>query len=324
MKPPGTIHVVFWLPESFYSAVASTLVEILELVNRLRQTHVFSFEFVSKNPSSESTAGISFPVKTKPSRKIDVLVLLAMPGLDIPELVRSLDREQQYADPIIALAQREDAIIAAHCGGCYLLAGAGALDGKHATISWWLKTEATRRFPLVQWDASRLLIGQDRIYTCGGGFSGLELAKALLVDLGFEKEERIVRKFLVLPPSRQFQTPYEFPLETLSGGANTFAERINQLSSENLSALTLDVLAQKLGVSKRTMSRRFFHELHISPGKWIQDRRLEAARSLLENTKLSISQVCYRIGYQDVASFSRLFAKTNGMAPGEFRKQISS
>jgi AraC-like DNA-binding protein len=46
------------------------------------------------------------------------------------------------------------------------------------------------------------------------------------------------------------------------------------------------------------------------------------ARLLLEDTRLKLAEVCYRVGYQDVPSFCRLFAKTTGMAPGEFRKQI--
>jgi AraC-like DNA-binding protein len=84
----------------------------------------------------------------------------------------------------------------------------------------------------------------------------------------------------------------------------------------------LQFLAQRLGMSSRTLSRRFFAEFRTSPGKWIQEKRLATARTLLEVTKLNVSEVCYRVGYQDLASFSRLFAKTTGMPPGEFRKQI--
>jgi transcriptional regulator GlxA family with amidase domain len=316
------IHVVIWLPTNFYSAVASTLVEMLELVNDIKRAKVFSFEFVSRRSPSRSTTGISFSSRINPSRKMDVLILLAMPGLDVPELVRALDNESRYSRPIIALAQKQGAIVAAHCGGCFLLADSGALDGKRSTISWWLKREAARRFPKVRWDASRLLIRQDRIYTCGGGFSGLELTKALLVDLGFAKEERIVRKLLLLPPARRFQSPYEFPLDTLPEDAAHLEQRLNKVARKNLRTLSIDLLARELGMSKRTMSRRFNSELETNPGKWIQQKRLETARALLEGTKLGVSEICYRIGYQDVASFSRLFSKTTGMAPGEFRKQI--
>jgi transcriptional regulator GlxA family with amidase domain len=318
------VHVVIWLPSVFYSAVASTIVETLQLVNDVNRSQVFSYEFVSRHSPAVSTIGISFPAKPRASRKMDLLLLVAVPGLELPDLLRTLDSESKYARPVIALARRQDAVIAAHCGASYLLAGSGMLDGKRATISWWLKNEATRRFPRVRWEASRLLIRQGRIYTCGGGFSGLELVTALLIDLGFPKEERLVRKLMVLPPSRTFQSPYEFSLSEVPAEAGSFERKLHELSRKNLQELDLQFLARQLAMSPRTLSRRFLDELRTSPGKWIQERRLEKARALLEMTKLSISEVCYRVGYQDLASFGRLFSRSTGMAPGEFRKQIRS
>ena len=51
-------------------------------------------------------------------------------------------------------------------------------------------------------------------------------------------------------------------------------------------------------------------------------REAEArAKELLESTQLAISEICYRVGYQDVASFSRLFSRITGMPPGEYRRQ---
>ncbi|MGO4723201.1 MULTISPECIES: GlxA family transcriptional regulator [unclassified Inquilinus] len=317
-----SIHVVIWLPSTFYSAVAATLVEMLELVNSLRRAPVFSVEFVARTPVSTATSGISFATVAAPSKPIDVLVLLAMPGLEVPALLRALAAESPDAQPVIAQALQQGAIIAAHCGAGYFLADAGLLDGRRATISWWLKTDALRRFPRVRWDPSRLLVRQGRVYTCGGGFSGLELAKALLKDLGFVKEERIVRKLLVLPPSRQFQSPYEFPLEDIPHtGEQPFRDRLAALAEGNLPTLDLGFLAARLGLSPRTLSRRFVEELQTTPGKWIQDRRLEAAKDLLEGTKLGVAEICYRVGYQDPASFSRLFSRTTGLSPGEYRRQ---
>ncbi|WP_410493793.1 helix-turn-helix domain-containing protein [Chitinophaga eiseniae] len=60
----------------------------------------------------------------------------------------------------------------------------------------------------------------------------------------------------------------------------------------------------------------------ISPGKWIQTKRIDMSKALLEETKLSISEICYQIGFDDPSSFSRLFSKTTGMGPMEFRRQI--
>jgi len=235
--------------------------------------------------------------------------------------VQLLEEEIARAKPSILCAQEQCAIIAATCGASYLLAGLGLLDGKRATISWWLREEASRRFPRVRWEPSRLVVRQGRIYTTGAGFAGLELITALLVDLGFAKQERRVRKLMVLPPSRQFQSPYEMslPRET-----DEFERKLDNLAKKHVQKLGVDFLAQELGMSSRTLSRSFSNELQTSPGKWIQGKRLEAARTLLETTRLSISEICYRVGYQDVASFSRLFSRTSGMTPGEFRKQVRS
>jgi transcriptional regulator GlxA family with amidase domain len=297
--PSAPTHVVVWFPSTFYSAVAATIVEMLQLVNDLRRSEAFSFEFVASRSPATSTTGISFHTKARPSQKMDVLILLAMPGLEVPELLKALEEEGEASRRIIALAKQDQAIIAGHCGGCYLLANAGLLDGKRATISWWLKTEAMRRFPRVRWEPSRLLIRQGNIYTCGGGFSGLELAKALLADLGFAKEERIVRKLLLLPPSRQFQSPYELPLEDLSPKADPLGRKLNELTKKNMRALDVRFIARELGVSPRTLARRFFDELQTSPGRWIQEKRIEMARALLERTKLSVSEVCYQVGYEE-------------------------
>jgi AraC-like DNA-binding protein len=77
-------------------------------------------------------------------------------------------------------------------------------------------------------------------------------------------------------------------------------------------------------MSSRTLSRKFLNELQTTPGKWIQEKRLEMARGLLESTRLNVSEICYRVGYHDVASFSRPFVKTTGMPPAEFRRQIAN
>jgi len=103
--------------------------------------------------------------------------------------------------------------------------------------------------------------------------------------------------------------------------ARLFGEKLDALSRHNLQSLNLAFLAERLALSPRTLARRFSEELHTSPGRWIQDRRLKTARELLEGTKLSISEICYRAGYQDVASFSRLFAEMTGLPPGEYRRQ---
>lgn len=315
------MHVVIYLSSAFYAAIAATIIETLEAVNEVSGAKVFSFEFVAKQARAVSKSGIRFRASTEPSKKMDVLIVLAGAESEIPKTVRLLDRETKHVLPLVERAQRQGSIIAATCGASYLLAGSGILNGKRSTISWWLKKEASRRFPAVRWEPSRLIIRQGRIYTTGAGFSGLELITTLLLDLGLSKEERQVRKIMVLPPSRQFQSPYE---ESFPAATDPFEKQLNRFSRENIRDLDLQFLARRLGMSSRSLSRKFIKELQTTPGKWIQEKRLEMARALLETTRLTVAEICHRIGYQDVASFGRLFAKSTGMPPADFRRQIVS
>jgi transcriptional regulator GlxA family with amidase domain len=313
------VHIVIYLPFNFYSAIASTIVETFQAVTGVNPARSFSFEFISKQPRAVSKSGIIFPTRRRPSRKMDILFLLAGVKADIPGTLQLLDEESARVKGLIDLARKQQTIIAATCGATWLLASAGLLDGRRATISWWLKKEARRRFPDVQWEPSRIVVRDGRIYTSGGAFSGIDLIMTMLIDLGLSKEEHLVRKRMVLPPTRELQSPYEIP----DGGAvDAFEQSLNAFAKNNMRELSLKFLARKLGMSPRTLARRFSDELKSSPGKWIQEKRLDMARTLLAETTLRVSEVCYRVGYQDPASFSRLFIKTTEMSPGEFRKQI--
>jgi transcriptional regulator GlxA family with amidase domain len=313
------MHVVLYLPETFYSAIASAFVETLLAINGVRGDRAFSFEFVSTNDHACSKSGIIYPVRSHPSRKMDVLVLLTGVGLDVMESVAALEEESERVKPLVLLAKRQKARIAATCGASYILARLGLLNGRSATISWWLGKEVKKIFPRVKWDPTRIVVRDGCLYTTGAAFAGLELISKLVIDLGFAKEERQVRKFMVLPPARESQDPYEVPgLEE----STSFKKHLRQLAQRNLAELDLAFLAAKLNTSPRTLSRRFLDELQLTPGKWIQEQRLEAARVMLESTKLSVSEICFRVGYQDSASFGRLFTRVTGLTPGEFRKEL--
>jgi transcriptional regulator GlxA family with amidase domain len=312
-------HFVIYLSSGFYAAIASTIVEILQAVNTVNESTIFSYEFVSDRSAAVSRSDISFQAKKRPSKKADVFILLAGSGAEVLPQPHILNKEAERAAPFIRRAYSQGATIAGTCGAAYLLAATGLLDGKRATISWWLKNLVQQKFPAVKWEPSRIMVRQGNIYTSGGGFAGLELITALLNDLGFSKELRLVRKLLVLPPIRHFQSPYELPEMSFSGG---FEKELNKLSKEHMEDLSLSFLSRQLSMSSRTLSRKFQDELDTSPGKWIQERRIAMAKDLLGSSKLPISEICYRIGYGDLASFSRLFSKIAGMTPGEFRKEI--
>ena len=87
---------------------------------------------------------------------------------------------------------------------------------------------------------------------------------------------------------------------------------------------TVQQLARLACMSKPHFFRSFKRELGISPLDFVVQGRLRMARSLLLNPALSISDVCYRSGFNNLAYFAQQFKKTEGITPTAFRtKQIA-
>lgn len=94
----------------------------------------------------------------------------------------------------------------------------------------------------------------------------------------------------------------------------------------------INVARERLGepISLRDMSRvaylspfhfnRVFHEITgLPPAKFISAMRLEEAKRLLLNTDLSITDICYEVGYNSLGTFTRRFTQRVGLGPREFR-----
>ena len=83
--------------------------------------------------------------------------------------------------------------------------------------------------------------------------------------------------------------------------------------------LTPADLARQLKLSPNYFSRRFRATFGITPRVWLNRRRIDAARGLLEQTDLAVYQIADRLGYADVAQFSRQFSKVVGASPRRYR-----
>jgi len=67
---------------------------------------------------------------------------------------------------------------------------------------------------------------------------------------------------------------------------------------------------------------RLFHKVYNkTPHKYLIQRRLDKARELLKTDSLSITEVCFDVGFESLGSFSSLFAKQVGATPSEFRRE---
>ena len=84
--------------------------------------------------------------------------------------------------------------------------------------------------------------------------------------------------------------------------------------------ITVEELAKEAMMSKSTYMRRFLQICRVTPAEYIIRKRIEVAENMLKNTNTPLSEISERIGFYDVAHFSRTFKKLKGVTPSQYRK----
>jgi len=74
--------------------------------------------------------------------------------------------------------------------------------------------------------------------------------------------------------------------------------------------------------SLSTFKRDFKQQFNQSPGKWLSQRRVHYAANLVVNSNLSVSQVAFESGFEDLSHFSRVFKEIMGSNPSEYKKSM--
>lgn len=114
---------------------------------------------------------------------------------------------------------------------------------------------------------------------------------------------------------------------TLSFGKieQQFINKLNTLIRDNLgnSDFSVENLAEHLNISRVQLYRKVKAMMGISVSDYIGNIRLEKAKSMLENSALSISEIAYSTGFSSPNYFSTAFKNTYGTSPGSFRKSVS-
>ncbi|EDM75957.1 putative transcriptional regulator [Plesiocystis pacifica SIR-1] len=86
--------------------------------------------------------------------------------------------------------------------------------------------------------------------------------------------------------------------------------------------LDLERLARAAHFSRHHFVRSFRREFELTPHQYLTQRRVAAAKELLEGTELSVTEVCLAVGFSSLGSFSTLFRRHVGHAPAHYRRLV--
>ncbi|MFI6180059.1 helix-turn-helix domain-containing protein [Nonomuraea sp. NPDC051191] len=219
-------------------------------------------------------------------------------------------------------AHRRGARLVAICSGAFLLAETGLLDHRRATTHWRLAAELAARFPDVRVEPDTLYIDLGDLATSAGTAAGIDLCLHLArADHGAAYAAHVARH-MVMPPHReggqlQYSTvpPADRLPESLAPILDWAGERLH-------APLTLDDLAARAKVSPRTLARRFAEQLGVSPGRWLLQQRVTAARALLEETDLPVEAIAAKVGLSSAANLRRRFHSLVHTTPAAYRRSF--
>src|SRR6266851_9695142 len=225
------------------------------------------------------------------------------------------------ADALTALqaAHRRGARLVSICAGAFALAAAGLLDGRRATTHWQLTDQLQRRYPQIDVRPNQLYVDDGDILTSAGVTAGVDVCLHLIrTDHGAAAANARARA-LVAPPQRAGgQAQYIERLVPESSGGELAPLRDWML--ENLAQpLSIDALAERARMSRRTLVRRFREETGTSPMAWLTDARLDRARELLELTDEPVENLGRLTGLGSPASVRAIFHRRLGTSPYEYR-----
>jgi transcriptional regulator GlxA family with amidase domain len=146
------------------------------------------------------------------------------------------------------------------------------------------------------------------------------MALALVeADLGMETAFAVARHLVLFLRRPGGQSQLSAALIAQAHSTGRVRELLVWIAEHPNAPLTMSLLAGKLKMSERTVTRRFRAETGMAPMEYVTAVRLERARTLLEQSDLPVERVAANSGFGSSDSMQRAFAKKLGTSPREYR-----
>ncbi len=265
--------------------------------------------------SSCGVALESRAVSVLPSRRIKTLLVAGGSNLAMQKVV-----DDPLARRWITHAARTVQRFGSICSGTYLLAALGLLGNARVATHWASCEGLARQFPALSVDPQSMFVVDGRIWTSAGVSTGIDMALAMVEhDCGRALADRIA-KFMVLYLRRPgYQSQFSEILKTQTSGATDIGELAGWIQANLARQLDVPSLAAKVGLSDRTFHRRFVQATGLTPAKFVETARLEAAKAMLQSA-LPLKSIAARTGLGSAARLTQAFERRYGVSPAVFRK----
>jgi transcriptional regulator GlxA family with amidase domain len=205
------------------------------------------------------------------------------------------------------------------CTGAFILHRAGLMDGYRCCVSWFHHADFLEQFAgLTPVSDQIFVIDKDRL-TCSGGASSAHLAAHLVErHVGIAPARKSLQIMIIDEALRAEKPQPGIPLD-LATTDDVVKKALLQMRQNIETPLTIDEVSRRVGVSRRSLERRFEKSLGKSPGDCYLSMRLEQAAFLLSRTDQTVAAIAASTGFCDTSHFARVFRRQRGITPAKAR-----
>lgn len=319
------------VPETAGSALYG-MYDVLSATGNIWQTlvrtgdekHLVKPAIVSSN-KKPFQCGNGIPVQPdldiKTSIKADIVILPELwlgPDEDFsgryPEIIEWI--KQQY---------KKGAFIYSACSGSIMLAETGLLNGCDATSHWGYEDLFHKRYPKINFRSEPNLAFADpkgRIVTAGGTTSWHDLAIHIIARHCNPGEAMNIAKVYLLKWHGEGQLPYATLVRRNPHADSVVRNCENWLSKNYRQKNCISQIVKNSKVPERSLKRRFRSATGSSLIEYIQNLRVEESKRQLESGNTAVDDISANVGYDDPAFFRRLFKRSTGLTPSQYRRMF--
>lgn len=320
-------HFVIIVPDRSVLFEAAGIVDILSQANELYDTDddkdAYSYEVVSCHSHHvvRGRSGLTMLADQRlkdldPNRQYDTL-LIASRGLDIDEregVVDWLRRAASNAKRIVAI-----------CGGAFLLAEAGLLNGRKATTHWQMLDQLQEGFPEVNVQKGPIYLKDGSVWTSAGVTAGFDLVLAIIEqDYGTALARQVAQSFVMYLRRPGGQLQFSKAINTIVKEDSLVSNLQSWILEDMTKDLSVQALANRAAMSPRNFSRVFTREAGMSPARFVEEQRLAAARLMLEQGEENLEAIAHKTGFGNGLNLRRVFERRLQLTPSEYRSRFGT
>ena len=211
------------------------------------------------------------------------------------------------------------------CTAVFCLASAGVLDGHRATTHWRYADRLARSYPMIEVNPEPVFLRDGKYYTSAGCTAAMDLALTLIEeDLGCKIATEIAREMVMFLRRPGGQAQISPVLKLQMTDYDPFRELQTWIFEHLHLPLTVEDLALQVHMSPRNFARAFVSQVGVTPARFIESIRLDAARRRMEETDRNLQQIAFECGFSSEETMRRSFVRSLRTSPSAYRARVQT